>query len=95
MATDDTDLPDAGAARDQPAALEAETDPAGADFPDIAEMSYEQARDELVDVVARLEGGQVGLEESMTMWRRGEALAAHCTAWLSRAEAALSQQDQQ
>ncbi|CCH73311.1 exodeoxyribonuclease VII small subunit [Nostocoides australiense] len=65
------------------------------EFPDVAEFSYEQARDELVDVVARLEGGQVGLEESMTLWRRGEALAAHCTAWLTQAEAAVAEQSQE
>lgn len=62
------------------------------EFPEIADLSYEQARDELVDVVARLEGGQVGLEDSMTQWRRGEALAAHCRAWLDQAEAALAEQ---
>lgn len=59
---------------------------------DIADLSYEQARDELVGLVAKLEGGQVGLEEAMTLWRRGEALAAHCTAWLERAEASLRAQ---
>ncbi len=62
------------------------------EFPDIADVSYEQARDELVDVVARLESGQVGLEDSMTLWRRGEALAGHCTAWLEQAEASLRDQ---
>jgi exodeoxyribonuclease VII small subunit len=57
----------------------------------IAELSYEQARDELISVVAQLEGGQLGLEESMRLWQRGEALAAHCSTWLDGAEAALSQ----
>ena len=57
-----------------------------ADLPPVDDLSYEQARDELVDIVARLEGGQVGLEESMTLWQRAEALAAHCTRWLDRAE---------
>ena len=56
-----------------------------------AELSYEQARDELISVVAQLEGGQLGLEESMRLWQRGEALAAHCSTWLDGAEAALSQ----
>ena len=56
-------------------------------------MSYEQARDELVDLVARLENGQVGLEESMRLWQRGEALAAHCSHWLDRAEARISAED--
>ncbi|KRE61114.1 exodeoxyribonuclease VII small subunit [Nostocoides sp. Soil756] len=53
---------------------------------DVADLGYEQARDELVDIVARLEGGQVGLEESMTLWERGEALATHCGRWLDQAE---------
>jgi exodeoxyribonuclease VII small subunit len=61
----------------------------------VAELSYEQARDELIDIVAQLEGGQVGLEESMRLWRRGEALAAHCSTWLDGAEAALTQDDPQ
>lgn len=58
---------------------------------DVAEMSYEAARDELVDIVARLENGQVGLEDSMGLWQRGEALAAHCAQWLDQAEAKLSE----
>ena len=61
----------------------------------VAELSYEQARDELIDIVAQLEGGQVGLEESMRLWRRGETLAAHCSTWLDGAEAALTQDDPQ
>ena len=56
-------------------------------------LSYEQARDELISVVAQLEGGQLGLEESMRLWQRGEALAAHCSTWLDGAEAALAQDD--
>lgn len=58
----------------------------GLTFPDIAKLSYEQARDELATIVGGLEGGQVPLEESMALWRRGEALAAHCTAWLDGAQ---------
>lgn len=57
---------------------------------DIAGMSYEAARDELVDIVARLENGRVGLEDSMSLWQRGEALAAHCASYLDSAEAKLS-----
>ena len=57
---------------------------------DVADLSYEDARQELIDLVARLEGGQAGLEESMRLWQRGEALAAHCEAWLDKAEASLS-----
>ena len=61
-----------------------------ADFPDIANLSYEQARDELIAIVSQLEGGQIGLEDSMTLWQRGEALATHCTTWLDGAEAKLA-----
>lgn len=56
---------------------------------EIAAMSYEQARDELVGIVARLEGGQADLEESMQLWERGEQLAEHCTRWLDGAQARL------
>jgi exodeoxyribonuclease VII small subunit len=64
------------------------------EFPDIAELPYEAARDELVSIVAQLEGGQAGLEESMRLWRRGEALAAHCSTWLDEAEASLAGDDE-
>lgn len=60
-------------------------------FPDVAQLSYEAARDELITIVAQLEGGQVGLEESMRLWKRGEALAEHCSTWLDGAEAALTE----
>ncbi len=56
-------------------------------------MGYEQARDELVDIVARLENGQAGLEESMRLWERGEVLATHCGRWLDAAEARVTGQD--
>jgi exodeoxyribonuclease VII small subunit len=52
---------------------------------DIAAMSYEQARDELVKVVAELETGSTSLEESMRLWERGEKLADRCEQWLSGA----------
>lgn len=45
-------------------------------------LSYEQARDELVQVVNRLEQGGATLEESLQLWERGEALAARCEEWL-------------
>ncbi|NYG06289.1 exodeoxyribonuclease VII small subunit [Phycicoccus badiiscoriae] len=68
----------------------ASDEPANAD---VAGLSYEQARDELISVVALLEGGQLGLEESMRLWQRGEALASHCSTWLDGAEAALNQDE--
>ena len=60
---------------------------------DVDTLGYEQARDELVDIVARLENGQAGLEESMDLWQRGETLAAHCATWLDHAEARITAED--
>ena len=56
---------------------------------DIADLSYEQARDELVKVVGALEQGGVPLEESLALWERGEALAKRCEEWLIGAKARL------
>lgn len=56
---------------------------------DISELSYEQARDELVQTVAKLEAGSQSLEESMELWQRGEQLAEHCKTLLAGAQAAL------
>jgi exodeoxyribonuclease VII small subunit len=50
---------------------------------------YEQARDELVEVVRRLEAGGVTLEESLELWERGEQLAKICQEWLDGARARL------
>jgi exodeoxyribonuclease VII small subunit len=54
------------------------------------ELSYEQARDELAEVVRRLEAGGLTLEESLSLWERGERLAAVCEEWLEGARARLS-----
>lgn len=51
------------------------------------ELSYEQARDELVEVVRRLESGGAPLEESLALWERGEQLAGICQQWLDGAKA--------
>ncbi len=52
--------------------------------------SYEQARDELADVVRRLEAGGLTLEESLALWERGEELAKLCQHWLDRARERLA-----
>lgn len=57
--------------------------------PDVAALSFEQARDELVRVVAELEQGAPTLEQSLALWVRGEALAAHCEQWLLGAKRRL------
>ena len=64
------------------------TAPAPAERP-VEELSYEQARDELVTVVARLEAGGETLEGSLQLWERGEALAARCQQWLDGARERL------
>lgn len=53
-------------------------------------LSYEQAREELAEVVKRLEGGGLTLEESLKLWERGERLAAICEEWLEGARAKLA-----
>jgi exodeoxyribonuclease VII small subunit len=53
--------------------------------PELESLSYEAARDQLLDVVRRLESGGESLEESLALWERGEALAKHCESWLDGA----------
>lgn len=56
---------------------------------DISKLTYEQARDELIKVVAELEQGSVSLEASLELWERGEALANQCEMWLTGARKRL------
>lgn len=62
-------------------------------FPDASTLTYEQARDELVETVKILELGQMSLDESLKYWERGEALAKRCEVLLDgasqRVESAL------
>ncbi|MBA3523507.1 MAG: exodeoxyribonuclease VII small subunit [Geodermatophilaceae bacterium] len=59
------------------------------DRPEAGTQSYEQARDELAQVVTALETGGLSLEESLALWERGEDLAAHCQGLLDGARARL------
>jgi len=52
--------------------------------------SYEQAREELTELVRQLEAGGATLEESLALWERGEKLAAICQEWLDGAKAKLN-----
>ena len=52
-------------------------------------ISYEDARDELAEVVEELESGQATLEESLALWERGEKLAKICQEWLDGAKSKL------
>jgi exodeoxyribonuclease VII small subunit len=51
--------------------------------------TYEEAREELADIVRKLESGGGSLEESLALWERGEALATICQEWLDGARARL------
>lgn len=62
-----------------------------ADVSDVETMSYEQARSELIQTVERLEAGGAGLEESLALWERGEALARRCESWLEGARTRLEE----
>ncbi|WP_376775106.1 exodeoxyribonuclease VII small subunit [Saccharopolyspora phatthalungensis] len=69
-----------------------------ADHPEVAELGYEQARDQLAEVVKQLEAGGLSLEDSLALWERGEALAAVCERHLAgareRVERALAAVEQ-
>lgn len=56
---------------------------------DPKDLSYEEAREELIAVVRTLEQGGTTLEESLALWERGEALASACEAWLNGARTRL------
>ncbi len=53
------------------------------------ELSYEEAREQLVEVVRQLESGNVPLSTAMELWERGERLAAACQTWLDGAKAKI------
>jgi exodeoxyribonuclease VII small subunit len=65
--------------------LPASTDPDGRDA-----ISYEAARDELLEVVRQLEAGGLPLEASLSLWERGEQLAVMCQSWLDGAKQRLA-----
>ena len=53
-------------------------------------LPYEKARDELTELVKRLEAGGLTLEQSLELWERGERLADICAEWLEGARARLA-----
>ncbi|MEU5851833.1 exodeoxyribonuclease VII small subunit [Saccharopolyspora shandongensis] len=69
-----------------------------AEHPEVAELGYEQARDQLAEVVKQLEAGGLSLEDSLALWERGEALATVCERHLAgareRVERALAAVEQ-
>ena len=56
-----------------------------------SELTYEAAREELVEVVRALESGGTNLEESLALWERGEHLAQVCQRWLDGARKRLDE----
>jgi exodeoxyribonuclease VII small subunit len=59
------------------------------DSANIAEMSFEDALRALEDVVRKLESGDVPLDDSISLYERGEALRKHCQARLDSAQARI------
>ena len=57
---------------------------------DPPELPYEQARDELIEIVQKLETGGTSLDEALALWERGEQLAAICQQWLDGARERLA-----
>jgi exodeoxyribonuclease VII small subunit len=58
---------------------------------DPGESTFEQAERELAEIVARLERGEVGLDEAIALWQQGEALYARCVALLDAAEGRIEE----
>ena len=61
--------------------------PPSPSLPPVADLSFEKALAELETIVAKLERGDIALEESIAAYERGEALKAHCARLLGAAEA--------
>ncbi len=64
--------------------------PAGTQPGQPPQLPYEQARDQLTELVKRLEAGGLTLEQSLELWERGERLADICAEWLEGARARLA-----
>ena len=55
----------------------------------MSEPTFEEAREELAEIVEKLEAGGLTLEASLALWNRGEEVARVCTDWLEKAQAVL------
>lgn len=56
-----------------------------------SDLSFEDAFEELEEIVARLESGEATLEESVTLYERGRRLSEHCQSLLDKAELRINQ----
>ena len=63
--------------------------PGKTDAASVSTLTFEAAMKELEGIVARLEQGQVDLEDSIVLYERGQALKAHCENKLKSAESRL------
>jgi exodeoxyribonuclease VII small subunit len=61
------------------------------DQPTVDELSYEQALAELEEIVASLEANKLPLEQSMSLYERGQALTRRCLELLDHAELRVRQ----
>lgn len=59
--------------------------------PPVDRMSFEEAMGELESIVGQLEGGEVALEASIALYKRGDALRRHCEAKLAAAREQVEQ----
>jgi len=59
----------------------------------VSDLSYEEARAELIEVVQTLEAGSQSLEQALALWERGQALATRCQQWLDQAKARIETAD--
>jgi exodeoxyribonuclease VII small subunit len=59
--------------------------------PDSSSMSYEDAAEELETILQRIDGGDIGLEEAMSLHRRGQSLVQRCRGLLDAADEELRQ----
>lgn len=58
---------------------------------DINELSFETAFAELETIIARLESGELSLDDSVTLFERGRKLSEYCQTLLDKAELRVSQ----
>jgi exodeoxyribonuclease VII small subunit len=68
---------------------EPDTDEGTETHDETADLGYEAARAQLIEVVTQLESGGVPLDESLALWERGERLAQVCQRWLDGAQAKI------
>jgi exodeoxyribonuclease VII small subunit len=56
-----------------------------------AEQAFEDAQRELEQIVERLERGEAGLDEAITLWERGEELYKLCVGRLDAAQGKIEE----